>query len=77
MFKKLIVIMASVLALTACGKPSPTIYNERYMIEEQNEYVNKVTDLMTDEVKWETKDGAETPWFAPDTTWEEARESWK
>ena len=77
MFKKFAIIVMATLALTACGEPSRTVYNGRYAIERENEYIDRVTDLKTDKVQWKTKDGDRTEWFDPGTTWEEARGTWE
>lgn len=77
MFKKIAVIAMATLALTACGEAPRTIYNDRYAVEAENEYVDKMIDLKTERVQWKTKDGETTEWFDPGTTWEEARGTWK
>ena len=77
MFKKFIVIVMMFASLTACGQKSPNIYGDgRYMVEEVNSYVTKVTDLKTNKVQYRAKDGDKTQWFDNETTWEEACVTW-
>lgn len=77
MFKKFITIVMISIALTACGQKSPNVYDGRYTIEEVNSYVRKITDLKTNLIRFETKDGDTTEWYQLDTTWEEASEEFR
>ena len=78
MIKKFVAIVMLSVALTACGQQrGPRIYNDRFMIEDVNQCVKKITDLKTNRSRFETKDGDVTEWYPVDTTWDEASEEFR
>lgn len=72
----IVVTIAFLIVVSACTtNKSRTVYNGRYVIEKENEAVERVTDLKTNKIKWKI-DGDETKWFDSETTWEEACTTW-